>query len=66
MSLISLKFKIVYRCILYAAAAIPCGSGFINPLPFVAGVRLVDALSASRMSFGVNIVGRFSMWWLVG
>jgi hypothetical protein len=56
----------LYTNILYAAAAIPFGSGFINPLPLVAGVRLVDALSASRMSFGVNIVGRFSIWWLAG
>ena len=44
----------------YAAIAIPfVVGGFASPLPFVAGFRFVDAHSASRMSFGVNIVGRF-------
>ena len=49
-----LKFKIdLYTY--HAAAAV-----FINPFPAVAGVRFVDARSASRMYLGVNIVGRFS------
>ena len=59
------NFKIVYPHIHYAAAAVE-PSGFMSPLPFVAGVRFVDARSASRMSFGVNIVGRISTWWLAG
>jgi hypothetical protein len=54
--------------ILYAvtAAAAVDTDGFISPLPFVSGVRFVDARSASRMSFDVNIVGRVLTWWLAG
>ena len=33
-----------------------------KPFPLVAGVLLVDARSASIISFEVRIVGRFSMW----
>ncbi len=44
-----------------AAAHSVCSGVFINPFPLVAGVRLVDARNASRMVFGVSIVGRFSM-----
>ena len=51
----------MYTHILYAATAVE-PSGFISPLPFVAGVRFVDARSASMMSFGVNIDGRVSTW----
>ena len=56
------NFKIIYTHILYAAPAVK-PAGFISPLPFVAGVPFVDARSASRMSFGVNIFG--ATWGLV-
>ena len=37
-----------------------------KPFPLVAGVLLVDACSASMISFGIRIDGRFSMWCLAG
>ncbi len=37
------------------------GAVTVDPFPAVAGVRFVDARSASRMNLGVSIVARFSM-----
>ena len=45
----------------HATFAIPF-VGFASHLPFIAGVRFVDARSASRMIFGVNIFGCFLIW----
>ena len=42
-------------CVYHAAGAVT-----IDPFPAVAGVRFVDARSASRMNLGVSIVARFS------
>ncbi len=36
--------------------------GLSRPFPDLAGVRFVDARSASRMNNGVRISERFSMW----
>ena len=38
------------------------GVGARRPFPDLAGARLVDARSASRMNSGVRMSGRFSMW----
>ena len=50
-----LAYTYTYIYIYYAAMA-------TKPFPLVAGVLLVDARSASIISFDVRIVGRFSMW----
>ena len=52
-----LAFTYVY--VYHAAVA-------VRPFPLVDGVLLVDARSASIITFGVRIDGRFLMWWLAG
>ncbi len=56
----SVHYEFISNLNFHAAFAIPF-VGFASPLPFIAGVRFVDARSASRMSFGVNIFGRCSI-----